>query len=185
MLTADERAAVRSAFGDAIDGWDRKELTGLHLGPLDALADCADALVPGTRYGYGAALGERRCLGLGWSMLEPEGVWTDGERADLFFTVPDGGEYAVSLDASFFLPAPGAALRLRIEANGAEVFRATCLPDQAGPRTVACDPARFAAGAVQRLTIHVDPARSPLDYGLSHDDRRLGLLLHGLRLTRA
>ncbi len=189
VLTPAEQAAVRTAFGTAIDGWERKVLTGLHPGSVDALADCADALVPGTRYRYDDTLGERRCLGVGWSVLQPDGVWTDSERADLFFTVPDDGAYVVSLGASVFLPGPQAALSLRIAVNGADAVRARWgtgdAPAGPGPHLLACGPIQFTAGTVQQLTVHVDPVRSPLECGLSNDDRRLGLLLHELALTRA
>lgn len=183
VLTPDEQAAVRAAFGAALDTWDRKALTGLHAGTVDALADCADPLVPGTSQRFDAAARERRYLGAGWSVLQPDGVWTDGERADLFFTVPADGEYVVSLRASVFLPGPEAALALRFEVDGTDAVRATCR--SSGPHTFACGPLRFAAGAVQRLTVHVDPARSPLECGISNDDRRLGLLLHELSLSWA
>lgn len=186
VLAPDEGAAVRAAFGDAIDDWQRKELTGLHPGALDALADCADAFVPDTRYRYDGATGERRCLGLGWSMLEPDGVWSESERADLFFTVPEDGDYAVSLDASLFVPVAGEAPALRVEANGVDVLRRPGADFSGpGPHALACRPVRFAAGGVQRLSVHIDPARSPLECGISPDDRRLGLRLHGLSLARA
>jgi len=200
ILEHDERTAVMTAFGSAIAGWNRMELCGADPDLGEKLSACASPIAVGQKYEFAANSG-RPFLGLGWSVPEPAGVWTDDHRADLFFTTSYQGDVVAYLRASFFLPPGFETLSLRIEGNGTEVFRGTCLAGGEGlvdatdgtvhvftgpgPRALVCGPIRFTGRGIQRLTLHIDDPRSPRQAGLTTDDRRLGVFLHSLVLAPA
>ncbi len=194
VLTDEEETIVRSSFPGAIAMWDEKPLAGMHAdGRLDDLADCLEPIVPGHRYTY--ATGARSFLGAGWSISQPEGVWTDDARADLFFPAPRSRRYQLLLEGSFFLPDAGASVTIVLEHAGREIFRGTCM---LGGETVAADATnRFFAGPgprtlvtlpfepdglITRVSLHLDGASTPLAAGFSGDDRLLGFLLQSLTL---
>jgi hypothetical protein len=201
VLEPDEMTAVLQEFSDAIDDWDQLTLRGTDPALGQRLSGCADALTIGKRYRYHSGDVNRPFLGMGWSVLQPEGVWTDDVRADLFFTSSYEGDVVAYLNASFFLPPGVETLSLRIEGNGREVFRGTCVTGEAdlvdatsgplrifagpGPRALVCGPIRLTGTGIQQLSLHIDDPRSPLEVGLSNDDRKLGLLLHSIVLAPA
>jgi hypothetical protein len=97
VLSHAEDAAVRSALGDAIDTWRSKRLTG-PVGVVETqLDDCIDVARPGKEYRFDAPVGERGVLGSGWSGAQPKGIWSDAAVSDVFFRVPAGGEYLVTV----------------------------------------------------------------------------------------
>jgi sulfotransferase family protein len=98
VFTLDEERAVRDAFGNAIDAWSEKRLTG-PIGQLGhALDDCVKVLEPRRTYRCDAPVGDRSMLGTGWSGSEYNGVCGDAAQSDLVFTVPRDGAYRLMLD---------------------------------------------------------------------------------------
>jgi hypothetical protein len=199
VLTAAERSKITRAFGDVIATWPDKALTGPGTSAVAALGDCVDPLAPGTRYRYTTATGSRHFLGASWNALEEGGVWSARPEADLFFTVAESREYALSLEFSCFLIGPQSAKSVTFELNGNVLFQGTALASESpvldatsgdvpvfaapGPRTVVCGPVALEAGRVNRLVLRTDDARSPQQLGISEDARSLGVYLHGLLLT--
>ncbi|MEA2688562.1 MAG: hypothetical protein QOJ39_2459 [Candidatus Eremiobacteraeota bacterium] len=201
ILTAEERARVDAAFGDAIASWPEKHLIGTGDDAVGELAEFVEKLTPGVRYRYGAPDSTRRFLGAAWNVLEEGGVWSGSTDADLFFTVEKSGEYVISVELSCILVGPQSSKSVAVELNGATLFRGTAIATEApiidvtsgdtelfpapGPRTVLCGPVALEAGRVNRLVLRTDDARSPKALGVSEDPRSLGVYLHGLLVSKA
>jgi hypothetical protein len=199
VLTEDEAAAVHDAFGPAIADWPAKRLTGPAADAVDALADCVDLIDVDTQYRFTRTRADRRFLGLGWSVIEETGVWSDGERADLFFRVSRDGDYTVRTEASYFLPEERPALGVALDFDGMETFRATFVAGGGdivdagdgpwriipadGPKSVLCGPLALRSGRVHRLTFRFREPSSPRELGLSGDSRRMAAMLHSLLLV--
>ncbi|HYW55038.1 MAG TPA: sulfotransferase [Dongiaceae bacterium] len=199
ILDADERGRVARAFGGVTESWSQKALTGPGARAVEALTDCVVPLVPGTRYRYVSAGGQRHFLGAGWNALEEGGVWSARPEADLFFTVAESGEFVVSVEFSCFLVGDQTAKSVGVALNGARLFHGTALASESpfldatngdvrvfaapGPFMVLGGPVALEAGRVNRLVLGTDDARSPLQLGVSEDPRSLGVYLHGLMLT--
>lgn len=98
VLTPDEERAVRDAFGNAIDAWSEKRLTGPIAQLGNALDDCVKVLEPRRIYRCDAPVGDRSILGTGWSGSEYNGVCSDAAQSDLVFTVARDGAYRLILD---------------------------------------------------------------------------------------
>ena len=196
VLTPDEDEVVRTSFPGAIAMWDEKELRGTHLdGRIDDLADCLEGIVPGRRYLYGGDAPTRSFLGVGWSISQQEGVWSDGARAELFFPAPRSRRYQMLIEGSFFLPDRDAKVTIAVEHAGREIFRGTCVlgsemvsADETsrlfagpGPRTLLTLPFE-PEGLVTHVALHIEGASSPKAAGFSGDDRLLGFLLQSMTL---
>ena len=143
---------------------------------------------------FAADSGAERFLGEGWSMLEPTGVWTDGERASLVLKLTDAppGDAELVLEVDPFVTREHPELKVDVSAQGeqlgARVFRhrrALLRPGKGHPPLHVVVPAsvRDERGrTVLELRLR-DPA-SPVDLGLSGDARRLGLRLRSLTVRR-
>ncbi len=190
---------MRSAFGTAIDTWDDKPLRGMHDGGrIDALADCVQRIQIGHRYTYDGDGDNRAFLGAGWSPPESAGVWSDNQRAHVIFRVRTGRPLRLILEGNFFLPRDDSAVTLRIEHEGSDLFTATCM---SGHEAVESDgPRVFFGGHMPRrlvtrpfepahelvyIMLRIENAVSPLEAGLSNDDRLLGFLLRNLTVCEA
>ena len=201
VLTADERAAIMDAFGGAIAAWNDKPLTGPAPSAAAALTDCVDRMRLDTKYSYAGIGGVRNFLGLGWSTLQEDGVWSNAKRADLFCTVEQDGDYVLFAETSFYVPDPRPRLGITLDVDGTEAFRGTFIASSAqeldatagglrvysgdGRKGLVCGPLRLQANRAHRLTFTIDDPRSPLEFGYSSDGRKVGVMLHSLLLTRA
>lgn len=201
VMSPDEEAQVRAAFGDAIASWSGKVLTGPAPDVAGELVDCVAPMQVETKYRYDRDYGERHFLGLGWSAVQADGVWTDAARADLFCRVASDGDYALYVEASFYVPEARPTLNVTLDVDGAEAFRGTFVASGAHPigasstetrvypgdgrKGLMCGPLRLRANRVTRLTFTIDDPRSPMELGYSADSRKVAVLLHSLLLTRA
>jgi hypothetical protein len=129
--------------------------------------------------------GGERFLGDGWSILEPTGVWTVGERAQLILqppeTLPAGAELVLGVTPFVTIDHPelevevssgNSRLAVAVSRYG-EPIEALRIPL---PRTVA----NIEGRTVIDLQLRV-PAR-PVDLRLGEDSRRLGVHLRSLAL---
>ena len=167
----------------AIENWPDEVLSGAGLDLCETLADCVDTIEAERAYHYNAP-DQRSFLGAGWSVVSPQGVWSDGDRADLVFTVERDGDYIVKLDGSFFLPATAPAVTIGIALDGTPQFSQRFVHVE-GSQSIRFGPARVDAGRAHVLSFTIDEPRSPLQAGVSGDARKLGILLHAVAVTRA
>jgi hypothetical protein len=157
-----------------------------------------DRSVPlGEEIAFSEGSGAERLLGTGWSQLEPTGVWTDGEKAQLVLKAtagPPDEDLDLVLSVEPFVTPDHPQLEVEVSAAGeqlaTQVFRhrrgALLRRRRANrPLHVALPAsARDETGRVTLVLRLKDPAK-PVDLGLSDDSRRLGLHLCSLVVRRA
>ncbi len=126
-------------------------------------------------------------LSLGWSGLEPSGVWTDGLTALLAITfgerhpsgvrfTMEGNAYIGKSEAGQSHPPQG----LRLSVNERVVAEWTFY--DGAPRRLEADiPPDALSPVVQRLRLDIFQPARPIDDGLSSDPRSLGWLLKSFR----
>lgn len=182
VLTRSEEAVVREELGAAIDAWGEKRLTGPAPDVASQLADCVRVVKAGTTYRCDAPVGDRGLLGSGWSGAEPPGIWSDAPHADMFFAVPEDGEYSVVLELAGYVPNWRAPLEVAIAIAG----RRFDLTLRTGLRTrVRYGPMHLGARQAHRLSFNFGHLRSPLERGLGSDRRRLGICLRRFTVEKA
>jgi len=105
ILTADEERSVDEAFGDALRTWDQKRFTGDGVRAAAMLGDCLMRPVDGFRYRFDASSAPRGFFGAGWSEATSDGMWSDGEVADIWASIP-AGRYELLIELAGFVPTP-------------------------------------------------------------------------------
>ena len=128
------------------------------------------------------AMGERglALLGPGWSLPEAGGVWSDGPTAVLRLPVPPEGSWRVILDARPYSHARGNR-RITIRAGESIVFERSFEPggDQADEHI------EFTLQGERTVVLDMPWAVSPSELGQAPDTRRLGVCLHGVKISDA
>jgi hypothetical protein len=126
-----------------------------------------------------------RLLKTGWSTPEPWGTWSIGQRAEIGLPITEpNGDIAITIEASAFLAPPAAdSQEVNIEVNGVPIGRMSFsaknyeLTKQfTVPRFV------IAQSTTSLVTFIVAHPRSPIDFGLSADNRKLGWGLRKITL---
>ncbi len=141
----------------------------------------------GTTAGFGSGGDGFRYEVSGWGMPEPFGSWTDGPRASLLFDVSNrvGSDLLLTVEMHAFLPASRPPFVVTLTVNGHEV--ADWRIDSHAPQFI--ERARIPASALDRpeeeIDFDVGDPRSPAEFGVSGDQRKLGVGIHWLRLQRA
>jgi hypothetical protein len=178
-------------------GWsDDDRRLGIFLRTL--MLEKLDRSVPlGEEIAFSEGSGAERLLGEGWSQLEPTGVWTDGEKAQIVLSAtagPPNEDLDLVLSVEPFVTPDNPQLEVEVSAAGkqlaTQVFR-----HRRGARLRrrrANRPLRVALPASARdetgrvaLELRVKDPAKPVDLGLSDDSRRLGLHLCSLVVRRA
>jgi Sulfotransferase family len=181
VLSSREEAAVRAALGEAIDAWQGKRLTGPARGIETQLDDCIDVANAGKEYRFDAPVGERGALGSGWSGAEPKGIWSDAATADVFFRVPAGGNYRITVRFSASAASKRKPLTFRTSIAENE-WTHTLRDGRAGQ--IVQGPVHLERGIVYRLRFEFGELQSELERGDGSDPRRKGILLRRLRIDR-
>lgn len=124
---------------------------------------------------------------VGWSGIEPAGTWTDGERATVWLSLSAVPTTDLLLDVEMhaFLPPERRSFKESVLVNGHPVGDWSI--DNTGPvfhQQVRVPKALLQSPELRITFVNHDP-RSPFDYGLSVDRRRLGMAVHQLTLTAA
>lgn len=153
VLTRDEERAVRAALGPAIDAWPTKRFTGMANEIGAQLDDCLDVAGRRTEYRFDAPTGERGVLGSGWSGAEPNGIWSDASLSDVWFRVPDDGEYRLTVTLSASVG--NRRQPLTFETSAGDEAREHVIRHGRGERLV-LGPVRLEAGRAQRLRFSFD-----------------------------
>lgn len=135
-------------------------------------------------------LGSQCCLGDGWSFVEREfGVWSDGDRAELNFTIrPDAKALVFSAQVLPFVAAAHPRIDVSVTANKVPVakwsFDAGQPSDLGWSWRHAPIPQDVMADGEIQLALHVCSPASPKSLGMSSDARQLGLALRRFSLER-
>lgn len=120
-----------------------------------------------------------RMLGVGWSVPEAWGVWSDGPTAELRIVCPEGqGDWTVALHLhAFTSPAkPSNAVTAIIGTRA--VWNGTIGSDAMEvPITV---PRSSCSRNIARIRVDIADVRSPKDLGLSGDVRQIGVGITGI-----
>jgi hypothetical protein len=124
----------------------------------------------------------RDVLGTGWSTVGGDGIWTDGDAAELRFRSSSPMRLTVTLHAVGLGEATGKEQIVRVLANG-QAVATWMLPDLVEAEVHAALPDSIDEGVLLRLEI-AHPTR-PVDRGMNGDTRRLGLQLRAIRLDPA
>ncbi len=158
---------------------DRSDCGQEALLPPPALAE--DGVI-----GFGQGGNAAAWIVAGWSHAEPEGRWTDGERAVLRFRLPPDWPVAdgisLALQAHGYAPDDLPPTAARLFANRGLSARWTAGNPEATLRAT-IGPPLIGADRVVTLRLAIDTPRRPADHGGGPDGRRLGLFV--TRLTVA
>ncbi len=121
----------------------------------------------------------------GWSSPDEGGTWTDGDAASLLLAPASSTSAPVllTLESQAFTPPQQPFISVGVAVNGVAVAHWLFLAGEPlRPRT-ALIPAGLAARSPElRIVLTPDHPASPASYGLSRDDRQLGLHVASLRL---
>ncbi|GEM_PF-6286536 len=120
----------------------------------------------------------------GFAEPEPWGRWTDGERAEFSFRIPEqfrNQELTLTLGAQAFIHQNHPTCKFAIEANQRSVFEQTVnqFNNQLSLHLTAAD----TANEWVKFTIKVYNPRSPKECGASEDTRRLGVGIRFISIT--
>lgn len=113
----------------------------------------------------------------GLSSPESWGTWSVMKEIRIELTSPPPARFKLVLSASAFGPNIGKAVHVSIGNSSSEVI----LSDQASTQTLALSNREQS----NILTITVPKPTSPLELGISHDERQLGIALTELRIESA
>jgi hypothetical protein len=164
-------------FGLSMDT--RKVGLALHTLRLDATT-----YSPGDVLDFRRGGNARQFEGEGWGDPEPEGSWTIGGHSLLVLQLPTAptGDLMLSLEAHSFTPTQRSRFDDTLVVNGRVVAQWKITDREPTiQRQVRLPAGLIHSRAVRIEFINHDP-RSPADFGLSLDARKLGLALHTLRL---
>lgn len=161
---------------------ERIVLIGFGVCDLAAL-DRDPELLLGHAYHFADGADGNAFIGDGFSYPESWGRWTDGREAFLYFSLATSpaGPVSIAVEASTLSPAPDRRQTIEVSANGHSCGRLALAADALHAETV-CPAGALRAG---NNTLHfriAHPTR-PIDLGLNHDRRHLGIGLEMLLLS--
>lgn len=135
------------------------------------------------------ALGSQHYFGDGWALAdEGFGTWSDGERAEINFSiVPAGGPLVFSVQLHPFLAKNHSRVAVSLTASNAPLaewsFDAMRPGDRGWSwRSVEISEAVLATGKIQ-LVLNIRSPASPKSLGMSIDSRKLGIAIRRFSLT--
>ena len=121
----------------------------------------------------------------GWSGVEPSGRWTQGDLAEIAFTVTGTpGDLLLTMRASAFPGRGGQASPARVQVNGR--FLTEWTPG-AAPQTLIVRIPRdvIGPGGAVRLRLVIERPISPFEMGMTPDHRPLGLFVERFQVDDA
>jgi len=120
-------------------------------------------------------------LRAGWSHLEPWGVWSDDDIADIYLRVGEGGrKFLVELGAHAYVPSRRQALEVEFRCSGASPRRV--LFEQGASKSIELTCEKPPHHEYLLVTAVVRNPTSPQAEGQSTDSRRLGVGLKTFKI---
>ena len=140
--------------------------------------------LPLEKIAFGPGSAGASALGQGWAEPEPAGTWSNGRRAELVLTRPEGlaGPLRLRLRLEALAPAPEARQRVGLWLDGREV--ASWKLEDRRPAWVEAGLPAGPPGPM-RLELRVGTPIRPVDRGIGTDTRELGVQIQGLRAKPA
>lgn len=124
----------------------------------------------------------RPILGKGWSNIEGDFVWSNGPVAEINLPANPARSGVVRLDLGYFRWERKSIQQLEVLVNGKSVGKWGFNPvEERRQIKVELGPE---AGAAQHIELKIANPKSPLEQGLSADDRKLGVMLYGIRIDQ-
>jgi hypothetical protein len=120
----------------------------------------------------------RFILGDGWSAVDSEFVWSVGKRASVILGLPVDAKL-LKMDLAAFVPGDKAQ-RIEVEVDG-RLIKPLVFTSMENRRLATLDLPE-SNSEFRSITLHIKQPISPLEVGLSHDPRSLGVALYGLRV---
>ena len=105
ILTEREEHVVEATFAEALGTWDQRQFTGPGAQAASMLGDCLMTPDDNVTYRFDSLDAMRGIFGAGWADATSDGVWSDGDVADLFLCLP-AGRYSFMLQLAGFVPTP-------------------------------------------------------------------------------
>ena len=154
-------------------------------GPSSIPGPVSAPYVLGTPVSFASGGNASRHAGIGWSLPEETGTWTDGREARLSFTLeasPDR-DLRMSVLLAAFVQDRRPRLDADVVVNGRRLVRWTFrAPEEFHARDLVIPGAIASRRRPLEVVFHVRDPRSPAAMGLRGDLRRLGLHLHSFVL---
>jgi Domain of unknown function (DUF7024) len=141
--------------------------------------------VPGEVVSFRKSGDGSRFLGKGWSWPEEWGTWTDGARADVILRLdqPYRLPLEVVLQGQAFVADGSPRQEVEVFANERHLGDWTFDHENETSEFSAVIPSQFTDSRTMKVSLHIAHPRSPESLGRSADSRRLGVLLHEMRIT--
>ncbi|WP_406623092.1 DUF7024 domain-containing protein [Acidovorax sp. SDU_ACID1] len=137
----------------------------------------------GKRLTVGELVAQGAELRKGWSHIEPWGVWSDGDMAEISFRVGKGGaKYEAELDLRAYVPGQREALDVELRCSGGGSRHVRFENDAFKLVNLPCEKSRDHEYVLVNAKIR-NPT-SPLAEGRGVDPRRLGIGLNAVRIER-
>ena len=200
ILTDKETRVVERAFGSVLQKWEGLLLTGRVNDIICNLHGCVYSIVLGEVISFrlSAEAEKRKYLGLGWSGVESEGVWSDCSEAHIIFDAASNQDCVIRLELTPFLP--DGYLEMEITLNGHVLFKKSIMTQEfllsgnfkleseymlifQSPCIVKLDCTSLNSNAPNILAFKFPRLISGLDRGISKDPRRLGIQLRELSIS--
>lgn len=122
-------------------------------------------------------------LRTGWSQLEPWGVWSDGNFADIYLRVGEGRQkFLVELSAHAYVPIGRQALEVEFLCPGANPRQELFEQGLTKSVELLCEKSRY--HEYLQITAVIRNPTSPLTEGQGNDSRRLGIGLKTVKIKR-
>lgn len=119
-------------------------------------------------------------LSKGWSRVEPWGVWSDGEFADISLRLGEGRKFVVELDALAFVPPKRKVLEVEFFCSGDKPT--SVLFEQGVSKTIRLNCEKEPQHEYLSVTASISNPTSPFIEGQGVDSRRLGLGLKAFKI---
>jgi hypothetical protein len=118
----------------------------------------------------------------GWSHIEPWGIWSDGEIADIYLKVGEGTKFNFFLDAHAFVSKENQYLDGELRCGASDPVRIAF--KQGESKTIQLNCEKFTNQKYLVITTMVRSPTSPFAQGQSDDHRLLGIGLTGIKVER-
>jgi hypothetical protein len=118
----------------------------------------------------------------GWSHIEPWGIWSDGEIADIYINVGEGKKFNVFLDANAFVSKERQYLEVKFKCGVSDAF--PIIFKQGDSKSIKLKCEKSISHKFLKINIIIIKPTSPFADGQSVDKRLLGVGLTGIKVEK-